>query len=146
MNKIGIALLLTSFLLTCIGIFILFETSTYTSLLQIGDKYHFVKFQAGYAVVGIILCLIISRIPYTLYRKYIVPILIVTTVLLIAVLIPGIGLELKGARRWINLGIFVMQPSEALKITLSIYLAAWLSVKEKGRLLAFILLVGTLAG
>ena len=102
MNKIGIALLLTSFLLSSIGVFIFFETSTYTSLLQIGDKYHFVKFQAGYAIAGIILCLIVSRIPYTLYKKYIVPILVITAILLIAVLIPGVGLELKGARRWIN--------------------------------------------
>jgi cell division protein FtsW len=146
MNKIGIALLFTSFFLTCLGIFILFETSTYSSLLQIGDKYHFVKFQAGYAIVGILMCLIISRIPYLLYKKYIVPILVITVILLIAVLIPGIGLELKGARRWINFGLFVMQPSEALKITLSMYLAAWLSVKEKGRLLAFCLLVGVMCG
>lgn len=146
MNKIGLALLLTSIFLTCTGVFILFETSTYSSLIQIGDKYHFVKFQAGYAIAGILLCLFVSRIPYVLYKKYIVPILIITTVLLIAVLIPGIGLELKGARRWINFGLFVMQPSEALKITLSMYLAAWLSVKEKGRLLAFCLLVGVMCG
>lgn len=146
MNKIGIALLLTSFLLTCLGVFILFETSTYSSLIQIGDKYHFVKFQAGYAIAGILLCLVISRIPYMLYKKYIVPILVITTILLLVVLIPGIGLELKGARRWIDFGLFVMQPSEVLKITLSMYLAAWLSVKEKGRLLAFCLLVGVLCG
>lgn len=145
MKRLGIALLLVSIILSFLGIFILFETSTYTSLLQIGDKYHFVKYQAGYAIFGLILCLLISRVPYTLYKKYIVPILAVTAVLLIVVLIPGIGIELKGARRWINFGFFVMQPSEILKVSLSMYLAAWLSVKEKGRFFAFVLLVGFLS-
>jgi cell division protein FtsW (lipid II flippase) len=56
--------------------------------------------------------------------------------------LPGIGLSLKGAHRWINLGFTVIQPSELLKITLTLYLAAWFSVKEKGRLLAFLLLLG----
>ena len=146
MNKIGTALLLTSILLSFIGIFVLFETSTYTSLLQIGDKYHFVKYQIGFVTAGIVIALFLSRIPFTLYKKYIVPIIVVSTILLIAVLIPGLGLELKGARRWINFGIFVMQPSEVLKISLSMYLAAWLSVKEKARLFAFLLLVGLLTG
>ena len=53
---------------------------------------------------------------------------------------------MNGSHRWINLGVSVFQPSELLKITLSLYLASWLSVKEKGRLLAFLILLGVASG
>ena len=93
-------------------------------------------------VIGVILAFVISQINYKRYHKLALPMLLGTFLLLVLVFIPGIGLELKGANRWINFGFAVFQPSELLKITLAIYLAAWLSVKEKGRLLAFLMLIG----
>jgi len=142
MRKLGAALFLTTCLLAGIGIFILYESSSYTAFLNIGDKYYFVKNQSMWFGIGLAMCLIVSRIPYRLYAKFALPMLVGTFVLLIAVFLPGIGLSLKGAHRWIDLGFIVMQPSELLKITFTIYLAAWFSVKEKGRLLAFLLLLG----
>jgi cell division protein FtsW len=47
-------------------------------------------------------------------------------ILLALVLIPGIGLEVKGARRWLNLGVINLQPSEVAKFTMMLYLAAYL--------------------
>jgi len=61
---------------------------------------------------------------------------------LFAVFIPGLGVRVLGASRWINLGFFVLQPSEFIKLALTIYLAAWFSTKEKGRFIAFLLLIG----
>ena len=58
------------------------------------------------------------------------------------VFIPGVGVYALGARRWVNLGFSVLQPAEFIKLALSIYLASWLSHKEKGRLAAFLLLLG----
>lgn len=142
MSKLGAALFIMTCLLSLVGIFILYESSSYTAFLNIGDKYYFVKNQSMWFGIGVVFCLITSRIPYTLYSKFALPFLIGTFVLLIAVFLPGIGISLKGAHRWIDLGIIVMQPSELLKITLTIYLAAWFSIKEKGRLLAFLLLLG----
>lgn len=142
MKSLGFFLFATSLLLSSIGIFILFESSTYNSLLQIGDKYYFVKSQILWVVLGIIAALIVSRIPYKKYYDFALPILLATLILLVAVFFPGIGVRLKGAYRWVHLGFFLIQPSELLKISLTIYLAAWLSVKEKGRIFAFILLLG----
>lgn len=142
MKSLGFFLFVTSLLLSLVGVFILFESSTYNSLLQIGDKYYFVKFQALWVVVGSIVALVVSRIPYKKYYDLALPILLVTIVLLVAVFFPGIGVKLKGAHRWVNGGFFLIQPSELLKISLTIYLAAWLSVKEKGRIFAFLLLLG----
>jgi cell division protein FtsW len=51
-----------------------------------------------------------------------------------------------GARRWINLGFFVLQPAELTKLVLVIYLSAWFSAKEKGRLASFLILMGMVVG
>jgi cell division protein FtsW len=70
------------------------------------------------------------------------PILLVGIVLLILVFVPGLGVSLLGARRWVNFHFFLLQPSEFVKLGLAIYLAAWFSSKEKGRFLAFLMLLG----
>ncbi|PIT89434.1 MAG: stage V sporulation protein E [Candidatus Levybacteria bacterium CG10_big_fil_rev_8_21_14_0_10_36_7] len=142
MSKPGVFLFATTFFLSLIGIFILYESSAYSATLLLGDKYFFVKYQLMWLVIGVILAFVISQINYKRYHKLALPMLLGTFLLLVLVFIPGIGLELKGANRWINFGFAVFQPSELLKITLAIYLAAWLSVKEKGRLLAFLMLIG----
>ena len=143
MNRIRFFFFTTTVLLSLLSIFILYETSSYTALLNVHDKYYFVKNQALWVVLGVILSLLISRINYKILYKYALPILLITMTLLIAVFLPGIGVRLKGAHRWINIGIFVMQASELLKISLMLYLAAWLSKDEKGRLPAFLILFFT---
>lgn len=140
MQKLGFFLFLITLLLALLGVFILYETSTYKALLDIGDKYHFVKNQLLWVVVGVGIAGVISRFDYRKAYPLALPFLVATVVLLIAVFIPGIGLELKGSHRWIDVGLFVIQPSELLKISLTLYLAAWLSQKETGRLPAFLIL------
>jgi cell division protein FtsW len=58
------------------------------------------------------------------------------------VFMPGVGSSAKGAARWINIFSFRLQPAEFVKLALAIYLSAWFSHKEKGRFLAFSLLLG----
>lgn len=142
MRKLSFLLTIVTILLAIIGIFILYESSSYTALLNVGDKYYFVKNQMVWLVLGIVACLITARFNYRLLYKLALPMLLVTIALLFIVFIPGVGLELKGSHRWIDLGFMVLQPSELLKITLAVYLAAWLSEKEKGRLPAFLILLG----
>ena len=88
------------------------------------------------------LCLAISKLNYKTYYRFALPLLAVSLCLLVLVFFPGIGLSLKAAHRWLNFGFTILQPSEILKITLTVYLAAWLSNKEKGRFLAFLMLLG----
>lgn len=146
MNKLGFLLAISTVILAAVGIFILYESSSYTAFLNIGDKYYFVKNQAIWAVLGIIVCVVVSRFNYRMLYGLALPMLLATVVLLVIVFIPGVGLELKGSHRWINLGFIVLQPSELLKITLTVYLAAWLSEREKGRLPAFLILLFGSAG
>jgi len=142
----GRLLFFTTIILTVIGVFILYESSSYTALLNIGDKYSYVKNQIVWAMLGVIVAVVVSQLPKRFFHLLALPSLLVTIALLAIVFLPGIGLELKGANRWIDLGFFVIQPSELLKVSLSVYLAAWLSQKEKGRLLAFLILFSLCVG
>jgi cell division protein FtsW len=140
MPKVGFLLFIVTILLSLLGVFILYESSSYTAILNIGDRYHFIKNQMIWVVGGIIVALIVSLLDYRKFYPLALPFLIGTIVLLIAVFIPGIGLELKGSHRWIDFKLFVMQPSELLKLSLTMYLAAWLSRREENRLTAFMIL------
>lgn len=146
MNKNAALIFFLTIVISLIGLFVLYESSSYTALLNLGDRFYFIKNQAIYLPLGIVLALIISKIPEKKLYTLSLPFLLGTLILLIAVFFPGIGLELKGSNRWINLGFTLFQPSELLKISMTLYLAAWLSSKEKGRLFAFLILIGVFCG
>ncbi|HVZ12031.1 MAG TPA: putative peptidoglycan glycosyltransferase FtsW [Patescibacteria group bacterium] len=142
MSKQGILLFFCATFLSILGIFILYESSTYTALLSLSDKYYFVRNQAIWFILGLVALMVVSRIDYKLYYRFAFPMLVVSLCMLVLVFFPGIGLSLQGAHRWLNFGFIVVQPSEILKITLTIYLAAWLTTHEKSKFMAFILLLG----
>ncbi len=87
----------------------------------------FVKRQAGSFLVGLAAFLIVSRMDYRLWRPLAVPLAVVSVILLVMVLIPGVGLNIKGSRRWLPLGIINMQPSEVAKLSLVLLMAWWMS-------------------
>ena len=73
-----------------------------------------------------------SQTHYRFWKKHSLWIFIFACLLSLAVFLPFVGLELKGAHRWLHLGSFTMQPSEVLKIAYVLYLASWLSgAKQK---------------
>ena len=141
MNRLALFLIILISLLTFLGLFILYESSSYTALINLNDKYYFIKNQSIWIVLGIIGAFIVSRLKEGFLYNLSLPLLAGTLILLLLVFMPGIGLELNGSHRWINLGFNIFQPSELLKVSLTLYLASWLSVKEKGRLGAFFILI-----
>ncbi len=108
-------------------------------------NYYFVGKQAVSLVVGLVLMFIAQGIDYRSLRKYAFILLIVTVILLILSLLPGVGQEVKGAHRWINLGIMNFQPSELAKLTFIIYLSSWFSSKEKINIIPLLLVVAVMA-
>lgn len=110
-------------LLSILGLLVLFDASAPLALNRFGDKFLFVRQQALFYCVGFAGMLIVSKINYKYFEKYAVFLFAFTVFLLILVLIPGIGNKALGARRWIDLGFFSLQPSELAKLTISIYLA-----------------------
>lgn len=142
MNKFDLPLLFSVIILTIFGLFMIYNSSSYIAFRDFADKYYYIKEQAVWAGIGLVVLLISSRFPYKGLYALSIPILIGAIVLLLLVFVPGVGIKVLGAKRWINLGFTTLQPAEFVKLSLAIYLAAWFSNKEKERFLAFTLLVG----
>lgn len=92
-----------------------------------GDPHYFVKRQAAALVLGVVSAAVLSRIDYGIYKRLAPLLAIVALILLILVLIPGIGISVKGSRRWLSVGFTTMQPSEIAKVALVMLLAWWMT-------------------
>ncbi|MDP3998554.1 MAG: putative lipid II flippase FtsW [bacterium] len=126
------------------GVLMVYNASSVSALRDFGDKYYYLKEQLKWLGLGFFSLTFLSFFDYR--RLYFLsPFLLISAViLLILVFIPGLGVKAYGASRWLNFRFFSLQPSEIAKLSLVIYLSAWFSEKEKGRLGAFLLLVGLL--
>lgn len=142
MKRFDIVLLITTVALTLFGLLMVYNASSFVAFKSFGDKYHYIKDQSVWVVLGFSSLFVFSYFDYKRLYNLSLPLLIVAIVLLILVFVPNIGVYALGARRWINARIFIIQPAEFVKLTLAIYLAAWFSRKEKGRFLAFLLILG----
>lgn len=111
-----------------IGLLAIYDASVVDAFKSFNDKFHYIKQQGAWLVIGILVALITSNIPISLIKKYTPAFFIISLILMFVVLIPGISPKLMGARRWIVLGPIVLQPSELIKISLILYLAKWLEV------------------
>ncbi len=119
-------------LLLLLGLIIIYAVSP--ALVQregatdlVGGDYHYVFRQFIAVLLGTIAFIIMSVIPVNFWQK-IQPLLLAGALALSTILlIPGIGEEINGAKRWINIGPLSVQPSELLKFALIIYLATFFS-------------------
>lgn len=110
-------------LLACIGLVFIYSASSYSAEIYFGDAFHYVETQAVALVLGVAAMLAISFVPPQKIRKFSVWLYVAGLVLLVAVFIPGLGVESYGAKRWINLGFFTIQPSEFAKFAMVLFLA-----------------------
>lgn len=111
------------------GVTMVLSASSPMSLSTTSSSYTYAYKQAIAAVLGIIVMLIISKIDYKILAKFYKPIWVISIVGLAAVLIPGIGVNVNGALRWIKFPVFkTIQPSEITKLGLIIFFAAYLTI------------------
>jgi len=131
--------------LTALGLIAVANTSAPVALSVFSDRFYFLKQQALWGVIGITALFIVSRVHYLFWQRLALPIFVVSVVVLIAVLIPSIGVKALGARRWIVLGSISFQPSEFAKLALAIYIAK-VGIKDKTVFAYFlpVLLIGGL--
>ncbi|MDP2649926.1 MAG: putative lipid II flippase FtsW [bacterium] len=142
MKRIDFFLLILIIILSLFGLLMIFNASSFISFRDFGDKYHYLKDQFIWLLLGLLSLTFFSFFDYRRLYNLSLPLLIVAIILLTLVFVPGLGVYALGAKRWINAKFFVIQPAEFVKLSLSIYLAAWFSNKERGRFFAFSLLIG----
>lgn len=126
-NQFDFLLCITVLLLLSLGVIMVLSASAPSALSETGSSYTYVRKQAIFAIIGIVLMFIISKIDYRFYKKYYWIVYFVSWTMLLLVIVPGIGRNVKGATRWINLGFGQFQPSEITKIGLIIFYAGYLS-------------------
>ena len=125
-------LLLSTMLILVVGLFILASASFGVSELRFGTPYFYFRHQVIYGVLtGFLLMFFAARFHYRTWRRLAVPLMIFSLGLLLLVLFPNIGIEYGGAKRWLGIGPFSFQPSEIVKFTFIVYLAAWLDIRKK---------------
>ncbi|MBF0454048.1 MAG: putative lipid II flippase FtsW [Magnetococcales bacterium] len=112
-----------AFLLLVFGLVMVFSASSPIALRKFGDPTHYALRNGVFALIGIILMAGLSRTPIPAIRKLGQVGFWITMFLLLIALIPGVGLEGGGARRWLNLKFFTLQPSEPFKVMLVLYIA-----------------------
>ncbi len=133
MKKISshLGLFLATIALTSIGIIMVYSASAIISLERYNDPYFFLKRQMVWVFLGLVGMLFAARINYRAFPKLLKPALIFTLFLLVLVLFPQFGKEIAGARRWLRIGDFTLQPSEMAKLILILYMADTLSRKKE---------------
>lgn len=116
--------------LTFTGLLSMYSSSFAISLELYGETEFFVKRQLIGAGLGMAAFTAFSMIDYRFWQRHAPLIMAGALLLLVAVILPGIGVTQNGARRWIQIGSLpALQPSEFAKLAIVIYLAAWLASK-----------------
>ncbi len=145
-------LFLVVVLLVCIGLIMILSASAVTSDVKYHDAFFFVKRQLLWAVLGLSIMLVLMKVNYMKLREWGVGGLILALLCLVAVLLPGIGMDIKGAVRQIDLGFTSFTPSELTKLCLALFFASSLSLNyEKIKhfvqgLLPYLVLIGVVCG
>ena len=146
-----LTLLSVVFGLLAIGLAMVYSASGIRALDALDDPRYFLVQQSAWVAIGLLAMLVVARIDYHRYRRFALPLLVVSIVLLVLVLVPGVGTRVGGAARWLRISSFAgLQPAELVKLTLVLYLAFWLGRKreEVGRwsiTVPFVGLVGLVA-
>lgn len=118
--------------LTLFGLVMVLSASSVPSLHQLANSpFYMFKRQAMWAGVGAVAFVVASRIDYRRVRFLAGPSMLVTLAMLVAVLVPGLGIAENGSRRWLGVGPLVIQPSELAKLTLIVFVADLLARRER---------------
>jgi cell division protein FtsW len=120
-------LLATVLILVVLGLVMLASTSAVHGSALFGDPNYFVKRQVAALILGAMAAAVASRVDYEIWKRAAPLLALACLALLLIVLVPGIGISVKGSRRWISLGFTTMQPSELAKVGLVLLLAWWMS-------------------
>jgi len=128
-------LLIPTLLLLGFGLVAIYSASSFLAEHEMGDPYYYLKRQGMFCLFGLCLMIFAKNVPSWVYQKVVYPLLLVSLILLGLLLVPGYGVKVSGASRWLRFGGYSFQPSELAKLALAIYIAY--SLAKKGPKMAF---------
>ncbi len=146
-RRTDILLLIVTLMLVAIGLAMVYSTSAVVAHERHGDALYFLRRQLIWAALGLLVMGVAWYVPYRNQQRLVLPLVWISLAALCLVLVPGIGREVGGARRWLGLGPFALQPSEFAKyglIVYSAYICADLHRKRQRNDLRFGYLLGVL--
>jgi cell division protein FtsW len=111
--------------LLLIGIVMVTSASMSIAARDYADPFYFMKQQFIMAMAGVLLAWVVTRVPIELWEKYSLILLMLGLLLLLLVLIPGLGARVKGARRWLRIGILNFQVSELARVLVLTWLCSY---------------------
>ena len=114
-----------------IGLAMVYSASGIRALDVHDDPSFFLLQQSMWATVGLVAMGVFARTDYHRLRPLALPLLVLSILLLVLVLVPGIGTRAGGASRWIRIGPAGLQPAELAKLAFALYLAFWLGARAK---------------
>ena len=135
--------------LLLIGLVMVASASIATAERDFGNPFYYLERQLFAVCLGLIAAGIAMLIPTSFWERIAVPLLVLAFVMLTAVLIPGVGSEINGSRRWVPLGVLNLQISEVTRVLLFIYLASYIVRRQadlKDNVQAFLRPLGVLMG
>ncbi len=124
-------LLLATILLVALGLTIVYSATGIMGRERFNDGFLFLKKEMIALVIGIITLLIAKNVPIEWIKKSVYPIFGISLILLVLVMIPGVGVRIAGAQRWLRFGPISIQPSEIAKLALLLFVAYSLSKKQE---------------
>jgi cell division protein FtsW len=95
------------------------------------DPWYFLKRHLVFLLIGAIAALLVSQIPLAIWSRLSWPLLLFSCLLLIVVLVPGIGREVNGSRRWLVFAGITIQPAEVAKFCMLVFFASFLTRRSK---------------
>jgi cell division protein FtsW len=142
-------LLLTTGGLLLLGLVMMTSASISIADRTAQDPLFYLEQQATGVVLGLLAAGLMMSVPTAIWERLALPLLFVAFAMLVLVLIPGLGHEVNGSRRWVRLGIMNFQVSELARVLLLIYLASYVVRKQaelKDNLRGFLRPLGILTG
>ncbi|MGE5280280.1 MAG: putative lipid II flippase FtsW [Deltaproteobacteria bacterium] len=136
MRTLRISIFITTLVLVCIGIVMIYSASSITSWQRTGQSSELLRKQALFVVFGLLGMFAVMAMDYRHLRDHAKTLFLASLVPLFVVLLPGVAHEAGGAKRWLHLAGFNFQPSELVKVTLVVYLADFIT-RRAGRLKDF---------
>ncbi|MCK5680098.1 putative lipid II flippase FtsW [bacterium] len=120
----------------CLGLLMVFNASSIKAFNAYGQSGHYLLRQLIFAILGGVALFLCARFDYHWWSKLTLPLVLLSIGILVLVLLPGFGVNVKGATRWIKTPLFNLQASEFCKLSFVIYLSAYLA-KREGKLTDF---------